>query len=530
MKKRIVAVMLATVMAGAMICGCSTNTTKEVKAPETAQEPAADEEPDVETKEEPESEEPAAAEAVSEEEVSEEGLSVLVEKEFVSRTDDDGKVLAYGHYPVFKVSGKDYEKLSEALDGLTEKLKKEIESNLDEIAGFASDDLKSGRDLPGGYYTYNCDGLVTRADENVFSIILTYDTFSGGAHPTSWYASDVFDSKSGDELNIGNAVNDTDSLPKVLSDKLLAEYDKETFFDEDVEGMIKESYKEDGNYVFTLDNSGICFYFSAYQLAPYAAGSQIVTFPYAENPELVKAEYVPGDADMIEGIVPQKKYYVGGKDAVSFTWYANYEDDYEYEFNVTANNLDCTEKITCAGMQPYLVKSGDRYYVYVNELQMNDYQSLDIYEVNGSGIKSIGSYERGFRTVSPTDPSDFDLAGRTDLLSTNNTYKSYRVGNDGMPVENEEFDHVIGTVSEKLTLKKDHEFEVYADEKATEAEKTELKEGTVLYYFRTDDKTFMDMKTDDGKVVRIYPTVGEWPQTVDGIDIEELFDGVMFAG
>lgn len=532
MKKQIVAVMLSLAMAGVMTCGCSSAAKSE---PEPATEEAA---------EEPVSDvEPEAGEAAAEEETASakedgspiqdevpERLRLSASKEFVSRTDDEGKVIVYGHYPVIKAAGKDHGKLSEALDEMTESIAADIESNLDEIASMAKEDIADGRDLLGGYYTYNCDAVVTRGDEDVLSILFIYDSYSGGAHPSSWYESKNFDARTGEELNIANVTADAASLPKTLADKLLSEYDKEIFFEEDVEKLINEAYEEDQNYTYTLDNEGICFYFSAYQLAPYASGSQIASFSYSENPELVKDEYVKSGDDFIEGMVMDKKYRIGEKDVLAVSFYPKTEDDYEYELYIDFNGNMSTETVTCSGMQPYLVKTGGRYYVYVDELQLNDYKSLDIYTADGSGLTKAGSFDRGFRDVCPTDPSDFFLAGRTDLLSTNNTYRSYHAGEDGMPVANEEYDHVIGSVSEKLTLKVDLEAEVFADEEAAESTKETLPKGTVLYYLRTDDETFMDMKTEDGRVVRLYPKTGDWPQTIDGTDIEEIFDGVMFAG
>ena len=531
MKKRIVAVMLSLAMAGVVTCGCSSAAKSE---PEPAKEEAAEEsvsdvEPEAgeaaaEDEKEPEEEAKTPVQEVSS------GLGITSSKEFVSRTDDEGKVIVYGHYPVIKAAGKDHEKLSAALDEMTESIAADIEKNLDDIAEMAKEDIADGRDLPGGYYTYNCDAVVTRGDEDVLSILFIYDSYSGGAHPSSWYESKNFDARTGEELNIANVTADAASLPKTLADKLLSEYDKEIFFEEDVEKLINEAYEEDQNYTYTLDNEGICFYFSAYQLAPYASGSQIASFSYSENPELVKDEYVKSGDDFIEGMVMDKKYRIGEKDVLAVSFYPETEDDYEYELYIDFNGNQTTETITCSGMQPYLVKKDGRYFVYVDELQLNDYKSLDIFKVGDGVLKKAGAYERGFRDVCPTDPSDFFLAGRTDLLSTNNTYRSYHVGDDGMPVANEEYDHVIGSVSEKLTLKVDLEAEVFADEEATESSKETLPKGTVLYYLRTDDETFMDMKTEDGRVVRLYPKTGDWPQTIDGTDIEEIFDGVMFAG
>ena len=63
MKRRIAAAVLAALMAGIMICGCSSNAAKEVKEPETAeQEPVTEQEPEEESAEpaeEPAAEEPA---------------------------------------------------------------------------------------------------------------------------------------------------------------------------------------------------------------------------------------------------------------------------------------------------------------------------------------------------------------------------------------------------------------------------------------------------------------------------------------
>ncbi|MBQ7464720.1 MAG: DUF3298 and DUF4163 domain-containing protein, partial [Lachnospiraceae bacterium] len=489
MKNRIVALMLSLTLAGVLICGCSNAAKSEPEpapAPAVQEEPASDVEPEAgEAAAEDEKEQAEEPKAPVQEEMAS-GLGITSSKEFVSRTDDEGKVIVYGHYPVIRASGKDHEKLSAALDEMTKNISADIEKNLDDIAEMAKEDIADGRDLPGGYYTYECDAIVTRGDEDVLSILFTYNTFSGGAHPSSWYDAKSFDAKTGEELNIVNVVNDAASLPKTLADKLLSEYDKEIFFEEDVEKLINESYEENLNYTYTLDNAGICFYFSAYQLAPYAAGSQITMFPYSDYPDLVKEGFVKGDGDFIEGIVMEKKYRAGRKDELSMSFYPKLEDDYEYELNVNLGGSQTIETLTCAGMQPYLVKKDGRYFVYVDELQLNDYKSLDIYKIGDAGLKKVGAYERGFRDACPTDPSDFFLAGRTDLLSTNNTYRSYHVGDDGMPMANEEYDHVIGSVSEKLTLKVDLEAEVFADEEATESAKETLPKGTVLYYFRTD--------------------------------------------
>ena len=71
---------------------------------------------------------------------------------------------------------------------------------------------------------------------------------------------------------------------------------------------------------------------------------------------------------------------------------------------------------------------------------------------------------------------------------------------------------------------------VYSDECTETGETEELPAGTVFHFWRTDNATFVDMITDDGRPFRIWvegaPT---WEQYVNGYRIEDCFDGVRFA-
>ena len=56
-----------------------------------------------------------------------------------------------------------------------------------------------------------------------------------------------------------------------------------------------------------------------------------------------------------------------------------------------------------------------------------------------------------------------------------------------------------------------------------------LKEGTKVETFRTDNESFVDVKLEDGRIGRFQMTF-EYPMTIDGMDVEEIFDGIMYAG
>jgi hypothetical protein len=55
--------------------------------------------------------------------------------------------------------------------------------------------------------------------------------------------------------------------------------------------------------------------------------------------------------------------------------------------------------------------------------------------------------------------------------------------------------------------------------------------GTQLRMLRTDAESIVDLElVDNGRIARVEVNKESWPQTIDGIDIEEIFDGIMFVG
>lgn len=61
-------------------------------------------------------------------------------------------------------------------------------------------------------------------------------------------------------------------------------------------------------------------------------------------------------------------------------------------------------------------------------------------------------------------------------------------------------------------------------------DKTELPAGTSLTPYQTDGKTFVDLKTEDGSVVRLNIDVSNLPITVNGIPEDECFEELLYAG
>lgn len=47
---------------------------------------------------------------------------------------------------------------------------------------------------------------------------------------------------------------------------------------------------------------------------------------------------------------------------------------------------------------------------------------------------------------------------------------------------------------------------------------------------RTDNSTFVDCRLDDGRLVRLKFSQTDYPSQIDGVNVEDLFEGLVYAG
>lgn len=115
------------------------------------------------------------------------------------------------------------------------------------------------------------------------SVKLEIMVYTGGAHPNHWPMTWVFDMADGSEVPFERLFPDSeaalakvsavcrDVLPQSLGNMYLPD-----MLDAGVAPMV-DNFKR-----FVLTGEGVAFFFAPYQVAPYAAGEQVVTIPYAE--------------------------------------------------------------------------------------------------------------------------------------------------------------------------------------------------------------------------------------------------------
>lgn len=115
------------------------------------------------------------------------------------------------------------------------------------------------------------------------SVKLHVMVYSGGAHPNNWPMTWVFDMTDGSLVTLDRLFSDPEqalrtvsaACREVLIPALGQMYVKE-MLDPGLEPV------EDNFERFVLTTEGAAFFFAPYQVAPYAAGEQVVTIPYGD--------------------------------------------------------------------------------------------------------------------------------------------------------------------------------------------------------------------------------------------------------
>ena len=119
---------------------------------------------------------------------------------------------------------------------------------------------------------------------------------------------------------------------------------------------------------------------------------------------------------------------------------------------------------------------------------------------------------------------EFDT--RTDIFGTTSVYKTYHLGADGMPETNDEYWAFVSKVSYKVL--KSIKVEII-DEAGNKTGERELAAGEEVTPYRTDNESILDMKDKDGNILRVKVT-NEWPYEIDGVEMQEIFENIIYAG
>ncbi len=147
----------------------------------------------------------------------------------------------------------------------------------------------------------------TRVDHKVLSLFGNNVIYTGGKHPDWTCTSANYDISTGDVLTLSSILAQgatTDTLHTLTLESLrnLSEGD---YLYEDYANTVNQRFtadpKTDEAWYFT--QTGLCFYFAPYEIAPYASGVVTVEIPYEKLTGLLKSEYLPAKRAETQGSV-----------------------------------------------------------------------------------------------------------------------------------------------------------------------------------------------------------------------------------
>ena len=467
------------------------------------------------------------------------------------------------YYTLSPDSAEQYPELAKVL----KQMQRDTEKSLDDAMSFLKEGLEE-------IITYredavsleDCsDGVVLRADNVVFSYLATNQNYYGGAHGGYWIGGAAFDVETGEQLSLSDVVADAERMKKLTAKTLYETYGEIFFYDvfETIAGY------DMSEFTWSMDYFGVYLYFNQYELASYADGVQTVYFSFAEYPDLFVEKYTALPEQYVVPLQESADYSVdvnGDGKEENFQVKSTYEEYDYYSSSILYNGSEIEDAAYVYDVDYYLVKTGAGGFIYCFHLLENDYTTLTVFDLSRGEFTLDGESrnfylpgryeykedEAGYHyqviTQVWNDPTSFELKSKMDVLSTYDGMKTYRVGENGWPVSDDPYFsadtnyllHTLqnvpsklvnpdGTVIEKncvvpkgcyLKIVGATEDGVYVME-ATNY----VRQETEFPFFEADENT--QYRSDVLYYIRLDEPYG-WK--IGGIEIDQLFEGMFFAG
>lgn len=581
-RKIVIATMLALTMAAGGLTGCGNDDLDIVDVSEESDEKEAVEEVESDNSEKDnasasdvtedkseesesiatETEDAEAVEAEESAQVAEEEASDIPEIYIYNKSynyySDDDKLLFYESYEELHLTEKSkekYPKLADAFDKYNSSLPCEDslrEGNIE----MAKTMIENGGFYGELYHTTKVS--IHRADSEIVSFTSEVSDYTGGAHGYYGTGGYTFDTKTGKELSINDVVKDKSEYYEKLKESFSEYYATAIESEPNMENALEEILTDSYEPSFSVEPYGVTSYFSPYTLGSYAAGEQAIPVIFSGNEELFESRIIGEDGDWaMAGVSPCYADVDGdGKLDRIEAWENKIYDDsnnYSYTEGATIYINGEEHEVEYGGFESSytLVKKNGKAYLYVEVSGDSDYKTILAYDLTGGTPTKIvdmmpgmittrnpyyeyNNEENSFfeATAKLYNVDDFYLSARMNALSTYNGVRRYRIGDDGKPEPREDFYTAYDNENIVLTLKCDLTLEVVNNNTGQPTgDKKDLKSGSTYTIVRTDDESFADIQNEDGNQFRVMiENVNEWPQKINGMEIDEVFDGTLFAG
>ncbi|MBQ9156408.1 MAG: DUF3298 domain-containing protein [Eubacterium sp.] len=476
---------------------------------------------------------------------------------YIRETDDSGEVVyVSGSHDTIRLSEESqavYPQLAAAVENKMDAETRQVKKEIEEFAGYYQEDPSTAD--PDKGYEITDQLFIRRADRRVLSALKYSYRYSGGAHGYFGYSCLNLDAETGEEISLDDVIVDRGALSEQIQAELLKKYDEDTFFDYMPETIEDEAMEEgDLSLTWTLDPQGLTFYFAPYEIAPNASGAFQVTLLYdsaqSTDTNLFTDKYRPEEGEgYICGISPFTDCYAdvdqdGETDRVYIGYTVDPETDSIREMSVEVNNETFSiDEMYCYRVEPVMVTAGDgRVFLYAWCRSDNDFVNMYMFDLSLGSPVSMGTmalsevymyieeeeadYSSYKRLI--TDSDHMLLSTRYDLLSTYDVEKEYYISdNSPVPVSDEPYYRIVRDTT--LTSVKDIPAQIVDEEGNVIESARVIPAGSTYKLYRTDGLNIVDALLEDGSNARLLVT-GTYPQKVNGMDAEEVFEQLFYAG
>ena len=406
---------------------------------------------------------------------------------------------------------------------------------------------------------------VLRADNVLFSFIETNENYYGGAHGMYSVAGYAFDVETGKNLSFTDIVVDETKIRDLIAEKLDEEYG-DIFFD-DIHNLIDQY--DFNSLCWSISYFDVTLYFNPYDLGPYASGSQQVVFPFSEYADLFDEKYLSVPEQFVTQLSEYEQFCLdvngdGKNEDIGLS--SKYLEDDCLSVLISVDGKETDSDSWSYRIDTYLIKVQNKVYLYLFEHHENDYVTLKVYDfakedfVENDNANLYIPEKSNFEerdnisfceSTGPvfSNPGKVRMASRLETLSTYQGTKEYHVNESGMLVTDDDYYDV--EVSFLIKTLEDIPCQIVSGEEMNTSESGTIPAGTfVKIISATEDKVFVveaigyapDENNDmygfyedentkyNTEEIFCIQLDEEFGNTLNGRDVWELFDGLMYAG
>ena len=146
-----------------------------------------------------------------------------------------------------------------------------------------------------------------RIDMGVLSLFGNDVRYSGGAHSVTSGISVSYDLITGKALSLSDVLTEGTSADSIcqLVINTLADLSAEVTLHSDYASTVTDYFSDKFSELDTwyLSQTGLCFYFSPYEIAPYSSGVVVAEIPYEKLTGIMEDAYFPAERDSASGTV-----------------------------------------------------------------------------------------------------------------------------------------------------------------------------------------------------------------------------------